>query len=86
MLAGGLTTANVGEAVAQVRPWGVDVATGVESSPGRKDPRKLRAFVLAAKGGRALADGGTPSRGHRRRRRQPRPASTRRPVTGFCPR
>ncbi len=49
MLAGGLDAANVGEAVAQVHPWGVDVATGVEASPGRKDPRKLRAFVVAAR-------------------------------------
>lgn len=49
MLAGGLDAANVGAAIAQVHPWGVDVATGVEASPGRKDPRKLRAFVLAAR-------------------------------------
>ena len=50
MLAGGLTHENVAEAIAQARPWGVDVATGVESEPGRKDPRKLRAFIAAAKG------------------------------------
>ncbi|HET7476610.1 MAG TPA: phosphoribosylanthranilate isomerase [Dermatophilaceae bacterium] len=49
LLAGGLTPANVGEAVAQAHPWGVDVCTGVESSPGHKDPVKLRAFVAAAR-------------------------------------
>jgi phosphoribosylanthranilate isomerase len=49
ILAGGLTPENVGEAIATVRPWGVDVATGVESEPGRKDPVRLRAFVAAAR-------------------------------------
>ncbi len=49
ILAGGLRAENVGEAIGQVRPWGVDVVSGVESTPGRKDPRKLRAFVAAAK-------------------------------------
>ena len=49
VLAGGLTPKNVGQAIARVHPWGVDVATGVESAPGRKDPMRVRAFVAAAK-------------------------------------
>lgn len=49
VLAGGLTPANVAEAIAQVHPWGVDVVTGVEATPGHKDPVKVRAFVAAAK-------------------------------------
>ena len=49
LMAGGLTPENVGEAIASVHPWGVDVVTGVESSPGHKDPVKVREFIAAAK-------------------------------------
>lgn len=47
ILAGGLTAETVGEAIRQARPFAVDVASGVESAPGKKDPSKLRAFFAA---------------------------------------
>ena len=49
LLAGGLTPENVRRAIESVRPWGVDVASGVESAPGVKDHGKVRAFIAGAK-------------------------------------
>jgi len=50
ILAGGLTPENVAEAIARVRPWGVDVNSGVRGADGRKSHERIRAFVAAAKG------------------------------------
>jgi phosphoribosylanthranilate isomerase len=60
ILAGGLTAANVGAAIRRVRPYAVDVSSGVESAPGRKDPRKVWEFMAA------VAEAGSQVGHHRR--------------------
>jgi phosphoribosylanthranilate isomerase len=49
ILAGGLRPDNVSQAIGQLRPWGVDVSSGVEAAPGRKDPERLRHFIENAR-------------------------------------
>jgi phosphoribosylanthranilate isomerase len=60
ILSGGLSSDNVGALVSTLRPFGVDVSTGVEMAPGIKDPRKVMAFVNAVREAESLR----PQRGH----------------------
>jgi phosphoribosylanthranilate isomerase len=57
ILSAGLTPETVGEAIRAVRPWGVDVNSGVEASPGRKDPDRVARFVRAARDAAGRLDG-----------------------------
>lgn len=57
VLAGGLRPENVGDAIREVAPWGVDVSSGVEARPGIKDPARMIEFVRAARAGFAAVDG-----------------------------
>jgi len=57
LLAGGLTPENVERAIIAARPFGVDVASGVESSPGRKDRDKVKSFIERANAGFRIAEG-----------------------------
>jgi phosphoribosylanthranilate isomerase len=53
IVAGGLHPENVAQAIRRLSPWGVDVASGVEATPGRKDPERLASFIRNARESKA---------------------------------
>jgi phosphoribosylanthranilate isomerase len=59
ILAGGLDEENVADVVAEIKPFGVDVSSGIETAPGQKDPERMRSFVAAARSALPSARGQT---------------------------
>jgi phosphoribosylanthranilate isomerase len=59
IISGGLDAGNVGQAITHLHPYGVDVSSGVEAEPGRKDPQKLAAFIAAARDAALVLAGNT---------------------------
>ncbi len=67
ILAGGLRPENVARAIAEVQPFGIDVASGVESRPGKKDPRAMRELMREAEAASRVADGESVSEARRKK-------------------